>query len=204
MTMYSESSFAKCTLYSLRSTKFTIESLHSRLKSNSRLIARKVCNTIFTGGKCMMRQIHVGNIKIDNHIESDLRKSIPYCQTYIQLLWNIQRMITHWTFSKHKIITFNKKVIFVVINLTLQRNICCESTRYNPDSTLQSHRRPKYVTLRRLGCTWHIADSQVYIPRTSFTYGQCPLRRDLIAVLIPSHWMDFRRTWDGKRISRSH
>jgi hypothetical protein len=74
----------------------------------------------------------------------------------------------------------------------------------SPDSTLQSHRRPKHVTLRRLGCTWHIADSQVYIPRTSFTYGQCPLRRDLIAVLIPSHWMDFRRTWDGKRISRSH
>jgi hypothetical protein len=73
-----------------------------------------------------------------------------------------------------------------------------------PDSTLQFHRRPKHVTLRRLGCTWHIAESQVYIPRTSFTYGQCPLRRDLIAVLIPSHWMDFRRTWDGKRISRSH
>ncbi|EFX67961.1 hypothetical protein DAPPUDRAFT_330561 [Daphnia pulex] len=69
-----------------------------------------------------------------------------------------------------------------------------------PDSTLQSHRRPKHVTLRRLRCTWHIADSQVYIPRTSFTYDQCPLRRDLIAVLIPSHWMDFRRTWDGKRI----
>jgi hypothetical protein len=70
----------------------------------------------------MMRQIHVGNIEIDNHIESDWRKSIPYCQTYIQLLWNIQRIITHWTFSKHKIITFNKKVIFAVINLTLQRN----------------------------------------------------------------------------------
>jgi hypothetical protein len=74
----------------------------------------------------------------------------------------------------------------------------------SPDSTVQSHRRPKHVTLRRLRCTWHIADSQVYIPRTSFTYGQCPLRRDLIAVLIPSHGMDFRRTWDGKRILRSH
>ena len=78
----------------------------------------------------MMRQIHVGNIEIDNKIESHLRKSIQYCQTYIQLLWNIQRMITHLTFSKQKIITFNKKVIFAVINLTLQQNICCESTRY--------------------------------------------------------------------------
>jgi len=87
-------------------------------------------HTIFTCGKCMMRQIHVGNIEIDNKIESHLRKSIQYCQTYIQLLWNIQRMITHLTFSKQKIITFNKKVIFAVINLTLQQNICCESTRY--------------------------------------------------------------------------
>ncbi|EFX65072.1 hypothetical protein DAPPUDRAFT_117578 [Daphnia pulex] len=74
----------------------------------------------------------------------------------------------------------------------------------SPDSTVQSQRRLKHVTLRRLRCTWNIADSQVYIPRTSFTYGQCPLRRDLIAVLIPSHGMDFRRTWDGKRPLRSY
>jgi hypothetical protein len=39
-------------------------------------------------------------------------------------------LITQLTFSEHKIITFNKNVIFAVINLTLQQNICCKSTRY--------------------------------------------------------------------------
>jgi hypothetical protein len=59
--------------------------------------------------------------------------------------------------------------------------------RIIPDSTVQSQRRPKHVTLRRLRCTRNIADSQVYMPWTSFTYGQCPLRRDPIVVPIRSH-----------------
>ncbi|KZR96346.1 Uncharacterized protein APZ42_009366, partial [Daphnia magna] len=67
----------------------------------------------------------------------------------------------------------------------------------SPDSTVQSQRRPKHVTLRRLRCTWNIADSQVYMPWTSFTYGQCPLRRDPIAVPIRCHWMDLGRDLDG-------
>jgi hypothetical protein len=69
-----------------------------------------------------------------------------------------------------------------------------DNAKLIPDSTVQSHIHPKHVTLRRLRCTWHIADSQVYIPRTSFTYDQCPLRRDLIAILIPSHWMDLKKS----------
>jgi hypothetical protein len=44
-----------------------------RIPSNTKLMAGKVCNTIVTCRKFLMKQIHVGNIKKINKIENDLK-----------------------------------------------------------------------------------------------------------------------------------
>jgi hypothetical protein len=59
---------------------------------------------------------------------------------------------------------------FLII-LSFNLNKLSEERKMVPDSTEQSRRRPKHVTLTRLRCTWNIENSQDYIPWTSFTYG---------------------------------
>lgn len=63
-----------------------------------------------------------------------------------------------------------------------------------PDSTLPFQRLPKHVTLRRLRCTCNIADSQIYIPWTSF---KSQVLQDTIAVPIRFHRTDLGRDLDG-------
>ncbi len=74
----------------LPSVQSKINQIHNRIitlevKVKFKTDCEKIMQHYLHMWKCMMRQIHVGNIEIDNKIESHLRKSIQYCQKNIYI-----------------------------------------------------------------------------------------------------------------------
>ncbi len=56
----------------------------------------------------MMRQIHVGDIEIDNKIENTLRKTDTVLPNMHTVTVEYSRLLAHLKFSKHQTRTFNQ------------------------------------------------------------------------------------------------